>query len=166
MGVVSVFGFPLHVSPLLFVVLFALGQGGGSTAALVAFVAGGAGAILVHELGHAFAARAAGSTSVAVRLTPFGGLTTFAPAPEGRLRRIGIAVAGPATGLALGIPLIALRAGGVESGSTGAHVIDALLFVTVGWAVLNLLPVLPFDGGQVLESTLPGGAETRTRLAA
>src|SRR3954467_15987680 len=145
MGVVSVFGFPLHVSPLLFVVLFALGQGGGSPAALIAFIVGGGGAILVHELGHAVAARAAGSTSVSIRLTAFGGLTTFAPAPGSRLPRIGIAVAGPATGLALGIPLIALRnAGGIEDGSTGAYVIEALLVVTVGWAVLNLLPVLPF----------------------
>ncbi|NHC14538.1 metalloprotease [Motilibacter deserti] len=162
----SVFGFPLRVSPWIFVVLFALGQGTG-LAALLAFMIGGVAAIAVHELGHALAARGAGATDVRMELTAFGGLTTFAPAPESRLQRIWIAVAGPLTGLLLGVPLLALRFGtGMDPHSTASSVLNALLVVTIGWAVLNLLPVLPFDGGQVLVSSLPGDEETRTRVAA
>ena len=43
--------------------------------------------------------------------------------------------------------------------------LESLVFVTLGWAVLNLLPVRPFDGGHVLKSVLPGGERTRVRLA-
>ncbi|NHC47487.1 metalloprotease [Motilibacter aurantiacus] len=162
----SVFGFPLRVSPWIFVVLFALGQGAGA-AALIAFVVGGVAAIAVHELGHAVAARAAGARDVRIELLAFGGLTTFAPAPDSRLQRIWIAVAGPLTGLVLGLPLLALRFGAdLEPGTTTSSVINALLVVTIGWAVLNLLPVLPFDGGHVLVSVLPGREEARTRVAA
>src|SRR5690348_9657639 len=99
MGTVSVLGFPLRVSPWLPVVLFALGQGSGPVEALVAFVLGGVAAILVHELGHAVAARAAGATEIRIDLVPLGGLTTYAPVPPSRLRRIAVAVAGPLTGI-------------------------------------------------------------------
>lgn len=161
----TVLGFPLRVSPWLPVVLFALGQGSGPVEALVAFVVGGVVAILVHELGHAVAARAAGASDVQIELVPLGGLTTYAPVPPSRLRRIGIAVAGPLTGVAIGVPLLLWRFA-VPGWTTTAAVLDALVWVTLGWAVLNLLPVRPFDGGAVLESILPGTPATRTRVAA
>ncbi|RKS80108.1 Zn-dependent protease [Motilibacter peucedani] len=159
-----IFGFPLRVSPLLPVVLLALGQGGGSTAGLVAFVVGGVVAILVHELGHAFAARAAGAREIEIALVALGGVTTYVSPPQSRWSRIGIAVAGPLTGVAIGVPLLAVRLAGDFSYDT-ARVLESLVFVTLGWAVLNLLPVRPFDGGHVLESALPGSEPTRVRLA-
>ena len=161
---VRIFGFPLRVSPLLPVVLLALGQGGGSAAGLVAFVVGGVLAILVHELGHAFAARAAGASEIEISLVALGGVTTYVSPPSSRRSRIGIAVAGPLTGIAIGVPLLAVRAAGEFSHDT-ARVLESLVFVTLGWAVLDLLPVRPFDGGHVLESVLPGGEQTRVRLA-
>jgi hypothetical protein len=40
------------------------------------------------------------------------------------------------------------------------------IFVTLVWGVLNLLPILPLDGGNVLVELLPGPMERRRRLAA
>ncbi|RZS91458.1 Zn-dependent protease [Motilibacter rhizosphaerae] len=158
-----VLGFPLRLTPWLPVVLVALAQGR-PVEAQVAFVVGGVLAILVHELGHALAARAAGARDIRIELVALGGVTSYEGAPRSRLARIGIAVAGPATGVALGLPLLAVQRSSAVTGST-VDVLDALVFVTLGWAVLNLLPVRPFDGGHVLESVLPGDEGRRARLA-
>jgi len=40
------------------------------------------------------------------------------------------------------------------------------VWVTIGWGAINLLPVLPLDGGQVLRELLPGAPPTRARRAA
>ena len=164
MGEVTILGFPLRVSPWLPIMLFVLGQGGGSLAGLVAFIVGGILAILVHELGHALAARWAGASDIEVQLVALGGLTTYSSQPQSRWARIGIAVAGPATGVVLGLPLLLARLGATD-GTETARVLESLVFVTLGWAILNLLPVRPFDGGHVLESLLPGSEETRVRVA-
>jgi hypothetical protein len=37
---------------------------------------------------------------------------------------------------------------------------------TVGWSVLNLLPILPLDGGQAVRELLPGDPAVRQRRAA
>lgn len=165
MGRVSILGFPLRISPWLPLVLLALGRGAGTTAAVLAFVVGGIAAILVHELGHAVAAKAAGARDVRVALVALGGLTTYTDQPDSRWQRIGIAVAGPATGIAIGLPLLMIYLP-MPDDTTGSQVMRALVFVTLGWAILNLLPVQPFDGGHILESLLPGSEETRVRLAA
>ena len=39
------------------------------------------------------------------------------------------------------------------------------MFVNLGWGVLNLLPLLPLDGGHVMQELLPGSEEVRRRRA-
>ena len=39
------------------------------------------------------------------------------------------------------------------------------MFTTIAWSLLNLLPVIPLDGGQAMRELLPGSAEVRTRRA-
>ncbi|HZI39335.1 MAG TPA: hypothetical protein VFF24_13595, partial [Acidimicrobiia bacterium] len=39
-------------------------------------------------------------------------------------------------------------------------------FTTLGWSAFNLLPVVPLDGGHLLETALPGTPAARQRLAA
>ena len=164
----TLFGFPVRVQTSFFVVVVILGLFPGATAATVAIWTGVAAAsILWHELGHAFAARRLGS-SPTIDLYSFGGLTHWQPSRQAtRWHLISVALAGPVAGLLLGGAMAALVgiAGGFGSGNVRFFVI-VVLWINVGWGLVNLLPVLPLDGGHVLAELLPGEREQRWRRAA
>jgi Zn-dependent protease len=109
--------------------------------------------ILVHELGHAVVARRFGQQPRIV-LHAFGGLTY-----SGNLRTsaqdIAVSAAGSLTQmLLLGLPaLLLLRSGAIESYTTYVIVHD-VQWVSLGWAIINLLPILPLDGGNIAHTLL------------
>lgn len=134
--------------------------------------------ILVHEFGHALAYRAFGQGAHVV-LYHFGGLTI----PEiwgrrGHLRpfqRLLVSVAGPAAQLLLAaVIVVALKASGrivpfpivaigerlgLYEGARFASPLAAaacsfLLSINVFWPLLNLVPVPPLDGGQIVRDGL------------
>ena len=117
--------------------------------------------VLVHELGHALAVLRHG-IEPQITLYAMGGLTRFQPfhdgAPLRRRDQVLISLAGPFAGFALGaLTLAALRL--FPHAFAGASTLrrfaaDSLLWVNFGWGIVNLMPVLPFDGGHVLEHTL------------
>ncbi|MCA9123067.1 MAG: hypothetical protein H6822_01595 [Planctomycetaceae bacterium] len=133
--------------------------------------------ILLHELGHAFVIRHYGRDARIV-LYHFGGLAIEDSASSfsglGRHRtpqeQIAISAAGPGIELVLAAFIILLAKGQGYAVWTGIELIDeplglregrfigsapllaavdALLFVNVFWALMNLLPVYPLDGGQI-----------------
>jgi Zn-dependent protease len=118
--------------------------------------------VLAHELGHAVAARRFG-LAPEIELHGFGGTTRWTSSvelPPGR--RILITAAGPAVGLTLGAA--SLLAAWLLSGSAPmvGRALWYLVWVNLVWGVLNLLPVLPLDGGQIVSTALqarwgPGG---------
>jgi Zn-dependent protease len=126
-------------------------------------------AVLVHELGHAMVARTTGAVPQ-IALTGFGGVTMYSPPrPPGRGLSLAIAMAGPIAGLAAGAALwVVSRAFALylESGGLAERALTYGLFTTIAWSVLNLLPVLPLDGGQAMRELLPGSAKVRERRAA
>ncbi|MDQ6874333.1 MAG: M50 family metallopeptidase [Actinomycetota bacterium] len=175
---VRLLGFPVGIDVSFLVVLAFLGYGALSRGVsyLVVWIAVAAVAVLVHELGHAVAARYAGAHP-SIELYGFGGVTTFENPPGGlsRARSVVISIAGPATGVVLGCLLLLLRrqaglgAGGgigAGNGTLAAYAVEAGVFVTLGWGLLNLLPILPLDGGNVLAALLPGPPQRQYRLAA
>lgn len=111
--------------------------------------------VLVHELGHAMAFRAIGQQPSVV-LTGFVGLTYGSAPIATRARRIGVSLAGPITQLAvLGLPAMALRdTTSPYSNFDRWWFLDRLVFVSIGWALFNLLPILPLDGGHVCEAMI------------
>lgn len=133
--------------------------------------------ILVHELGHALAFSFYGTQSHIV-LYHFGGLavpSSFGSWNAARQRHIGpeqnivISAAGPALqlglavvtwaiGYSLGVPmdLMGIDVGGEDyPGSAAIYgIFNALLFPSAFWALLNLAPILPLDGGQILRSLM------------
>lgn len=123
--------------------------------------------ILVHELGHAFAMRAVGRTP-SIELWGMGGLTRWGDGPRvSGWKRAAVSLAGPCAGFALAVPIVlaAIFAPPAE-GSVAAQAIELGLLVNVGWGALNLLPILPLDGGHVMEVALAGMAGDRgLRLA-
>ncbi|MGB9377590.1 MAG: site-2 protease family protein [Mycobacteriales bacterium] len=163
------FGFPVVIDLSFIIVLGFLGYTTVSRGLvyLLIWIVVAVVAVLVHELGHAFAARAAGAAPT-IELSGFGGVTSFQLATRlSRLRSLGISAAGPATGLVIGGALILIgRTVGIQSGSMTAFVVSVAIYVTLGWGVLNLLPILPMDGGHILADLLPGAPQQRERLAA
>lgn len=134
--------------------------------------------ILVHEFGHALAYRSFGQRSHVV-LYHFGGLAI--PEAWGRrthlrpLQRFLVSAAGPAAQLVLAAAVVmGLKAAGMvvpfpleslgrrlglyagrEFASPLVYALcDFLLFVNVLWPLMNLLPVPPLDGGQMVREGL------------
>jgi Zn-dependent protease len=105
--------------------------------------------LLVHELGHALAYRAYGK-GAAIVLWALGGLT-YGSARLSAARQVVVSLAGPLTGaLLLGLPAWLLRESGDVTDPTMLDVLDIVVWVNVGWAIFNLLPVLPLDGGNIV----------------
>lgn len=156
----TVFGFPLRVSPIFWVVAVFFGFPAGaeeySTELFlqvgiwvgVLFVS-----ILWHELGHAFAMRRFGY-SPSIELYGMGGRTMWGrgPAHPSPGKRIVVSLAGPFFGFLLGGAMLLVD---LLVGDTGQPLLDyffgTMMWVNVGWGVLNLVPMLPWDGGHVME---------------
>ncbi|MEZ5244618.1 MAG: site-2 protease family protein [Acidimicrobiales bacterium] len=161
-------GFPTRVRPTFLILIALVGWYPDITAARMAiWVVVASAAIMWHELGHARAARRLGA-SPTIELYGFGGATMWRPPTDPtRWQLIGVSFAGPLAGFSIGAVLgvgVAL-AGGVGTGDVRYFVL-AVLWTNVGWGLVNLLPVLPLDGGHILAELLPGDRATRNRRAA
>lgn len=111
---------------------------------------------LVHELGHAVAFLAFGRQPSIV-LFGLGGLTHGDGPPLGRGKDVVMSLAGPLTEMLLiGVPALYLVRRVDPASDTLAITLDLLVWVGIGWALLNLLPVLPLDGGRVAAGILEG----------
>lgn len=112
--------------------------------------------IVVHELGHAVAARRIGLGVRGMALSIFGGATELSGAPRTPGAAFVIAAAGPIASVALAVVAAIAHVVLVESHADPlAAAIPALAAVAnLAIAALNLLPGLPLDGGQVLSATV------------
>ncbi|MFN2569389.1 MAG: site-2 protease family protein [Candidatus Dormibacteria bacterium] len=158
----TVAGFPVTVHPSFFILAALLGgqdQGGGGARPIILIVAWVAVvfvSVLIHELGHATVFSAFG-VGARIELYSMGGLTR--PDRDGGLsplRLLAVSIAGPASGLALGLLLLAAaRATGIGGGDgIAAEVTRDLVYVNIVWSLVNLLPILPLDGGHVMHHIL------------
>ncbi|MBW3614904.1 MAG: rhomboid family intramembrane serine protease [Actinobacteria bacterium] len=151
----SVGGIPVRVDPSFFLlVLFvAFNRDLPSllTWAAVVFIG-----VLGHELGHAVAFRAFGQEP-RIELVAMGGLTwAVGGRPLTAARQLVVSLAGPGAGFVLGA--LAYAAGRTDSPLLDHRLVEVamrdLLFVSFVWGVLNLVPMLPLDGGRVMQSLL------------
>ena len=115
--------------------------------------------ILVHELGHALTARWFGHRP-SILLYHFGGLAFYQPFQrDSRWQSILITLAGPGAGFVLygltraflfwGYPYLPQFPDRFEHIMIFA--IIQLLYINLYWGLINLLPVLPLDGGRVAQ---------------
>ncbi len=156
-----------HVSFLLLAAFIATSpHDGADPRALLARVAIVVAGVLLHELGHALVGMTFG-LSPRIDLVGLGGVTTWEDGKATRLgpaRRIAISVAGPAVGLTIGVAAWLWERANVASlSSTASDLVAWTIWVNAGWGLLNLLPILPMDGGNVLLQVLH--AVTRGRGA-
>ena len=112
--------------------------------------------VLVHELGHALVGLSYGGHPEIV-LQGLGGVTfPRLRTRPGAIKQIILSVAGPIFGLIPGAIAWAILTWAPPEGPTLFDVLGKFEWTSVLWAVFNLMPVLPLDGGQVLESVLTG----------
>lgn len=145
-------GFPVQIHWSFFLVAALLGFSNDLYALLVwvgvVFVS-----VLLHEMGHALVGRRFGMHPE-ISLYGMGGLTSWRTGRRlTRAQSILVSVAGPGAGLLLGalvwgVMLIEMP----ELNPLGRMALGSLLFVNILWSVLNLLPILPLDGGNVMRS--------------
>lgn len=151
----SLFGIPVHVAGAfwLMAAFLSLSQVHAPPQLMVATFVIVFVAVLVHEFGHALVARAFGAKPV-VYLHGFGGTTATPGVKLTRGQSIATTLAGPMAGFLLGgLCLLASHLGGPPS-ETAKHLLQRALFCTFGLGALNLLPVLPLDGGLILRDVL------------
>lgn len=153
----------------------------------VASAIGFFGSILLHELGHAFAALRRGIGISSIQLWIFGGVARLDRESDSPEAEFEVAVAGPAVTLAIVAVLYVV--GGIATGfAEFGHVFWlALQFQTdaavsgfvslVAWLsainaivlVFNLLPAFPMDGGRIARAIIwwrTGDRNSATRIAA
>lgn len=118
------------------------------------------GVVLLHELGHWAAMRAFGYRDTSIFFVPFFGAAASGRKDDAPLwQEVVVLLAGPAPGLALGL-LVGARP--ELAGPLGSQ----LGLLLVGLNALNLVPVLPLDGGRVVHAVLfagRGGADVAFR---
>jgi Zn-dependent protease len=178
---------------VLFLVIFwlsrfygdVLGESGSSAAFGLAVLsaAGFFGSIVLHELGHAFAALRNGIGISSIQLWIFGGMARMDRESDSPRTELEVAVAGPLVTLAIIVVLTAVgllaagpdefrRAALVESnaGASGLVAMIAwLASINLLVLVFNLLPAFPMDGGKIVRAIAwwrTGDRTSATRLAA
>ncbi len=170
----------LHATFVLLLAFVAIsaGLGADGLAAVLpalAFFLGLFGCVLLHEYGHALAARRYGIRTVDITLYPIGGVARLERMPQQPLQELVVALAGPAVNLVialllwilmtvLDLPWVPIQGLGLLEGPLA----ERLLGVNVSLLLFNLLPAFPMDGGRVLRAllSLRLGRERATRIAA
>jgi Zn-dependent protease/predicted transcriptional regulator len=152
----------LHITFVLFVLWIAFSQTyqlRDLTRALssVVFLLLVFGCVLLHELGHALAARRYGIRTRDIVLLPIGGIARLERMPEKPQQELVVAIAGPLVNVAIVIVLYAI--GVVVHVAPGPLTIQGglmagLFAVNVVMVLFNLIPAYPMDGGRVLRAIL------------
>ena len=173
------FGIPIRVEPFFIIVAALFGIRIEPLWMVFAFVVIVFVSVLCHELGHALTYRALGQRS-AIVLQGFGGFTVATGGGRRVLSKpksVLVSVSGALVQLlVLGIParIAYLSAWGQEQGvrwilESGGHgfsvypILYYLQLVSIWWAIFNLLPIRPLDGGHVAETLF--GFETACKLS-
>lgn len=165
----SLFGIPTRIHPLFWVMALLLGYRNPDIPKIVISIACIFVSILVHEFGHALANKYYGHKDCSVVLYLMGGLCV--PGPSGSPSRF------PFISMVFWGPLAGFILGGIAYGCAMAfqngllpdphenvkHALSVLMWVNFVWGLINLLPVVPLDGGlitwEILKMKRPIGAD-------
>jgi Zn-dependent protease len=116
--------------------------------------------VVLHELGHALAAKRYGIRTREIVLLPIGGVARLERMPERPAQEMFVAVAGPAVNVVLvtifgGLLFMqGARPETILARATSDGLLEFLFFANLAMIVFNMVPAFPMDGGRVLRAGL------------
>lgn len=148
-----IFNFPVRVHISFFLIAILLGLNSGNIIYLALWVLIVFFSILLHELGHAVTAEYYGRAPQ-IELYSMGGLTISTRySMLSYAKEILISFSGPLAGFLLGGLLFGiLQLVGPVQNPILRFITSQLLWVNIGWGIINLVPILPLDGGSIMRN--------------
>lgn len=115
------------------------------------------GIVLLHEFGHSLACRSVGGQADRIMLWPLGGVAYVRP-PRRPGAMLWSIAAGPLVNVAL-LPItigLVMATANMQAGVSEnlKEFLYMIAFINVALLVLNMLPIYPLDGGQILQAIL------------
>ncbi len=154
----------VHATFLLLLVYIAFSnyRAGGTEAAVfgVVFICLLFLCVVLHEFGHALAARRFGIRTPDITLLPIGGVARLERMPDNPMQELAVAVAGPAVNVVIAILLwlVIGRPLGIQDFAVldqpGSSLLLQLMEVNIMLILFNMIPAFPMDGGRVLRALL------------
>lgn len=164
--IARVAGSEIRIHLTFFLLLLWIGvasfQQGGQAVAVegVLFIVAVFACVVLHELGHAVAARRYGIRTPTITLLPIGGVAQLEQMPENPAEEIVVAIAGPLVNVVIAAILVLLL-GGLPDAATISAIenpaggfVARLAMVNIALVLFNLIPAFPMDGGRVLRALL------------
>ncbi|MBA3722731.1 MAG: site-2 protease family protein [Parachlamydiaceae bacterium] len=148
---------PVIIHPLFWFLILAIGWMNSATitgtliwSSVILF------SVLIHEYGHALTAVAFGQTAE-INLVGLGGLTTRKGPSIKAWQEFLVILNGPLAGLLLFVLVYKFSSFvNLHQRPLLADAIEVAIYVNLFWTLLNLLPILPLDGGHLMRVLLEG----------
>ncbi|HJQ80218.1 MAG TPA: site-2 protease family protein [Lacipirellulaceae bacterium] len=155
----------MHFTFLILVAWFALSHYGANRDPMealrgVLFILALFGIVVLHELGHALAARRYGIRTRDITLLPIGGVARLERIPEDPKQELVVAIAGPLVNVVLAAVIylvlsVDIRLAELTNATrVGGDFLAQMFLVNVMLVFFNMLPAFPMDGGRVLRALL------------
>jgi Zn-dependent protease len=157
----------------LWIVVSASGTEGPGIPFLLVFTSALVACLILHELGHALAARLFGIGTRDITMYPIGGVARLERMSEKPWEEMLIAIAGPAVNVVIAMvlgaaALVLFTANPQLFETVPGKFLGLMVLANVVLVVFNMLPAFPMDGGRILRACLSTflGHLRATRIAA
>lgn len=154
----------VHVTFLLLLAFFAViyySQGGAPAAAEgVLFILLLFACVLLHEFGHALAAKGYGIRTPDITLLPIGGVARLERMPDKPFQELVVALAGPLVNVVIVSGLFLVMGGRgdfarlTQLQAADVDLVMKMFSINILLVVFNMIPAFPMDGGRVLRALL------------